>query len=223
MGAYSVLETDEYTGGIVFSKDKRSATRIGANLYAHGEPEYIETTRRKDLDKYELTGVPAWLLVSQGWHFECHGCGRRIDCDALYDDGMSYTNVVGLESGAVYCCHACRMESLADKAAINAYGEAFLEMLRDLVRARFPKTEWNFGSHKHHVFARKYEDRIVVVQARVSFEFPGMKFGPAWLDYYHKGQHGSDIIGPVRPEVMCCRGDQEAFEAYAAKLKDTCS
>ena len=220
MGAYSVLETDEYTGGIVFAKDKRSATRIGANLYAHDEPEYIETTRRKDLDKYELTGVPAWLMVSQGWHFECHGCGRRIDCDALYDDGMSYTNVVGFESGAIYCCHACRMESLADKAAINAYGEAFLEMLRDLVRARFPKTEWNFGNHKHHVYARKYGDRITVVHARISFEFPGMKIGAASLNYHHTGQHGRDIIGPVRPEVMCCRGDQEVFEAFAAKVKD---
>ncbi|MAU44381.1 MAG: hypothetical protein CMP09_06025 [Yangia sp.] len=212
--AYSVMETDEYTGGIVFAKDKRTARRRGANIWADGEQDCVEVRRLPGLDKYHLTGVPAKELVWCGWHFECHGCGMKIEEDNMIDQGLPVDGVVGFEDGAIYCCHVCRMEHLSDKAARDAFGKAFLEMLRDVVRKRFPNIEHAFGEHKAHVCVHMGSP-LSVIQARVGFSFPGMKIGPAHIDYHHCGQHGRTLIGPVRPEFWCCNGDREAFEAFS--------
>lgn len=211
MGAYSCLELDEWTGGIVFAKTKRDALRIGADAFNHGDCENMEITRRKDLDRYEGVGVPAWLLVDEGWRFECWGCGMQINDSELEGNGLPITGVVGKESGRIYCCHACRMESMADDAARRAFGEAFTEMLRDMVRDRFPGIEHNFGERPHHVYVGGGTP-ITVKEASVYFDFPGMKIGQASLTYRHAGLHGREIIGPVRPEYYCCSGDREAFE-----------
>lgn len=218
MGAYSYLETDEYTGGIIFAKSNVEARRLGANLLNMDDIGGLEVRRRKDLDKYEATGVPAWLLVSEGWHFGCHGCGMRIDDCSMEDASLPITGIVGTESGAIYCCHTCRMEARAEHAAQEAFGEAFLDMLKDLVRKRFPGIDHCFGEHRQYVYVPRWSRPMVVLQARVSFNFPGTKIGPATLEYHHCGNaHGSPIIGPVRPEFYCCKGDREAFEAFAAK------
>lgn len=212
MGAYSAMETDEFTGGIVFAKSNIAARKIGANLWNHDELGGMQVSRRKDLDKYEATGVPAWLLVSQGWHFECHGCGVRIDDASFYDEGLPVTGVVGYESGSVYCCHACRMTDQAREAACEAFGAAFIEMLKDVVRNRFPDIEHAFGEHRQHVYVPRYYDPLVVVEVSVHFSFPGMKIGPASLRYRHASLINGPMIGPVRPEFFCCNGDREAFE-----------
>lgn len=217
MGAYSYLELNEWTGGIVFAKSNIEARRLGANLLNMDDIGGMEVKRRKDLDKYEGKGVPAWLLVSDGWHFECHGCGMRIDDCSMEDASLPITGIVGAESGAIYCCHTCRMEARAEHAAQEAFGEAFLDMLKDLVRNRFPNIDHCFGEHRQHVYVQRWSRPMVVQQARVSFNFPGMKIGPATLEYHHCGNaHGSPIIGPVRPHFYCCNGDREAFEAFAA-------
>lgn len=218
MGAYSYLETDEFTGGIVFANSNIEARRIGSNLLDRDEIGGMAVNRRKDLDKYEQTGVPAWLLISQGWHFECFGCGMRIDDCGLEDAHLPVTGVVGKESGNVYCCHTCRMESLARDAAIKAYGEAFLEMLRDMVRDKFPGIEHAFGEHKAHVYIPRHQGGFSVAEAEVRFNFPGMKIGPAALSYRWSTYAN---IGPVRPEFWCCNGDRQAFEAFAAEAKRT--
>lgn len=217
MGAYSYMETDEWTGGIVFAKSNIEARRIGANLLNMDEIGGMQVNRRKDLDRFEATGVPASLLVSQGWRFECHGCGLRLDDYSLEDARLPVSGVVGVESGRIYCCHTCRMEARADDAAREAFGAAFLDMLKDVVRARFPGIEHHFGEHRQHVFVPHRMRPLVVVQARVSFAFPGMKIGPATMEYHHCGQHGSHLIGPVRPVFYCCNGDREAFEAFVAE------
>lgn len=219
MPAYSYLETDEFSGGIVFARSNIEARRLGANLLNMDEIGGMQVTRRKDLDKYEGTGVPARELVAEGWWFECHGCGMRINDCALDDAGLPISGIVGTQGRSIYCCHTCRMEALAEDAASKAYGEAFLEMLRDLVRARFPDIEHHFDEHRSHVFIPRYSDPIVVAEAEVNFSFPGMKRGPAALRYRHEPPHyhGGQLIGPVKPEFYCCNGDREAFEALAAR------
>ena len=217
MAAYSVLETNEYTGGIVFAKDKRTASRIGADQWADGEIGYIEVTRRKDLDQYEGKGVPASLLVEEGWHFECPGCYMRINDYAMEDAGLPLSGIVGVESGTIYCCHPCRREHLSRKAAVKAYEAAFQDMLRDMVRARFsdaifvPENQWN-----NHAYVPHHYEPLVAREASVAFNFPGQKIGPATLTYRHEGMHGRDLIGPVKPYFTCCAGDKEAFEVWAA-------
>lgn len=62
--AYSYLETDEFTGGIVFAKSNIEARRIGANILNMDGIGGMTVSRRKDLDKYEQKGVPAWLLAA---------------------------------------------------------------------------------------------------------------------------------------------------------------
>ena len=217
MPAYSVLETGEYTGGIVFAKDTRTASRIGANQWADGEIEYVEVSRRKDLDQYEGKGVPASLLVEEGWRFECHGCGMMINDYGMEDAGLPLSGIVGVEGCAIYCCHQCSREHLSREAAVKAYGSAFQDMLRDMLRARFrnailvPEDQW-----KNRVSVPKCCDPLVVCEASIAFSFPGQKIGPATLTYRHEGIHGLNLIGPVRPYFTCCAGDKEAFEAWAA-------
>lgn len=220
MGAYSYLETDESTGGIVFAQSNIEARRIGANLLDMDGIGGMEVKRRADLDKYEASGVPAWMLVSEGWHFECCGCGMSIDDCTMEDAGLPVTGVVGVESGRIYCSHACRMAYLARDAASKAFGEAFLDMLRDMVRSRFPDADHCFGEYQTHVYVPQWVDPLVVKQAQVKFAFPGMKIGPASLQYRHEGKHGSALIGPVRPDFYCCTGDREAFEAFAETSKN---
>lgn len=221
MPAYSVLEDNENTGGIIFAKDKRTARKWGANEYADGDEGYVTVTRRRDLDQYEGKGVPAWLLVAQGWHFECHGCGMQIAEYTLEDEGMNAAHVVGKEKGSVYCCHACRMKHLAREAAIKAFGEAFQDMMRDMVVARFGEVEfltddlWRNGA-----YIQRHADPLVVQQARIAFAFPGQKIGGATLEFRHSSDiQGRQIIGPVMPQYFCCAGDKEAFEAWVKETK----
>jgi hypothetical protein len=217
MGAYSVTEDDEGTGGIVFAKSAVAARRIGAGEFNNGEFSGLSVHRRKDLDRFEGSGVPAWLLVEEGWHFECHGCGMRIEAYSLENEGLSFTDVVGVESGAIYCCHQCRRESMAENAASVAFGEGFLDMLEDVVRKRFGDVEIKRdGGFSRHVYVPRGYRPLVVEQARVRFTFPGQKIGAASLEFRHCGQYGQTLIGPVQPEFYCCSGDKEAFEAFAA-------
>lgn len=220
MGAYSYFETDEYTGGIIFAKSNIEARKAGANLLNMDGIGGLEVRRRKDLDRYEASGVPAWLLVAEGWRFECHGCGMQINESNMDDEGMPVTGVVGVESGQIYCCHACRMQHKAEAAAKKAFGEAFLDMLRDMVRSRFPDFDHNFGQYRAHVYVSRWNHEVAVQRAEVRFSFPGMKIGPASLSYNHEGKYGSTLIGPVRPEFYCCNGDRETFEALAGHMRN---
>ena len=219
MRAYSVLELDERTGGIIFAPDKRTARRWGANRYADGDESYVEVSRRRDLDRYEGGGVPARVLVHDGWWFECHGCSIMIREEDMDEAGLPIDGIVGTEGGAVFCCHQCRMEYLSEKARREAFGEAFLDMLADRVRTRFGDSAVIEPREKHHVYVPTWHEPMVIKMARVAFRFPGMKHGAAWVEIRHEGPYGGELIGPARIEVFCPRGDQTAFQAWAATTK----
>jgi len=216
--AYSYNETDEWSGGIVFSRSSIEARRIGANLLDMDETAGLTVHRRQDLDQYADTGVPARVLVEEGWYFECYGCGLRINDSGMADMGLPMSGIVGKEHGAVYCSHACRMESRAEEAAADAFGKAFLDMLQDVVRRRFPGAEIHFGDGRHHVYVPRFRP-LVAQQAIVEFDWPGQEFGRAALVYHHAGKHGERLTGPVKPEFSCCNGDHAAFEAFAASYQ----
>jgi len=213
--AYTYNETDEWSGGVVFARSNIEARRLGANLLNMDEIAGLSVQRRPDLDEYVDTGVPARVLVEEGWWFECHGCWLRLDDCGMEDAGLPVSGIVGYEQGRVYCSHACRMESQAEDAARDAFGKAFLDMLQDVVRRRFPGAEIQFEGGRHHAYVPRYWP-LVAQQARVEFDWPGQKIGRASLEYYHADAQGRTLIGPVRPEFRCCIGDREAFEAFAA-------
>lgn len=207
--AFLVTEDYECQGGVIFAKSNLHARKIGANLWNDDELGGMTVKRRKDLDRYKDTGVPAKLLVWEGWRFECSGCGMTIDDDIHEDEGLPTDGIVGNESGRVYCSHACRAISLATEAHNKAYGQAFTDMLKDMVRKRFPQFQHYFGEWTPHSFVQQG----AVKQAIVYFDFPGRKYGPASLHYDHCGDRGSTLIGPVKPYYQCASGDREAFEA----------
>ncbi|MEO0955758.1 MAG: hypothetical protein AAFY12_12250 [Pseudomonadota bacterium] len=217
--AFQVQEPHEGKGGILFEKTAIAARRNGASIYNDDELRGMSVTRRRDLDKYERTGVPASVLIGEGWWMECHGCGMTITEDSLEDEKrLRWNDVVGFEHD-VYCCHACRMSSLATAAARKVFGDAFLDMMKDIVRKCFPETEAHFDDYRHHVYVPGQHTPFVVGQASVQFSFPGMEFGPAALVLRHEGQFGSALHGPARAIFTCCSGDREAFEEFVRDHK----
>jgi hypothetical protein len=216
--AFMYQETDEWTGGIVFAGSNIEARRIGANLLDRDGIGGMSVHRRADLDRYESEGVPARVLVADGWWFECSGCGMRVDEDNLIDEGMSTAGVVGVEGGRVYCCHTCQRDDLARRAAKKAFGEAYLDMMRDIVRRRFPGIDHRFEDHRHHYYVDRCGGEMCVRDATVEFSFPGGQYSVS-LRMRHAGQYGKPLIGPVRPEFFGSNGDREAFEAFARATK----
>ncbi|AXQ69687.1 hypothetical protein HOU03_gp105 [Caulobacter phage CcrSC] len=78
--AYTVLETCESTGGIVFAAHHAVARRAGANEWGDGDWDYVECHRSPQYDDLGPEGVNDLVLWRNGWWFEC-ACGRRIDSD----------------------------------------------------------------------------------------------------------------------------------------------
>lgn len=209
------LVTTDYdgTGGVVFAKSAIEARRYGASEWNDGELGGLHVRRERDFDQFDGSGVPAWLMVAKGWWFECSGCGMTINEDSLYDRGLPVEGVVGAECSRVYCCATCEADERARTAREAAVGNAFLWHLKQRVIDRFGPVEFANGAWKEHVYAREVDGTVHIGQGIVSFNFPGMRIGPASLRY-NWGYGGQ--FGPPSPEYSVPRGDLEAFEAWAA-------
>lgn len=74
---------------VVFARSSIEAKRDWANEHGDGDRYIagISAKRCKGWDKYAPGPVPALEMIEDGWHFECHGCYRRIDGD-LIDGGV---------------------------------------------------------------------------------------------------------------------------------------
>lgn len=107
MEAYAVTENDEGTGAIYFARHAVVARRMGANEYTNGDFSYVTCRRAPWADAYVDKPLPAKVMVDHGWHFECHGCGKRIDDDMPYEHGMPIEGIIGSQHSAVYCCGKC--------------------------------------------------------------------------------------------------------------------
>ena len=65
--AYSVLETDENTGGIVFASRKEQAIRRATARYFDGEEPETVCQRAPWADQHANSGVPASLMIQHGF------------------------------------------------------------------------------------------------------------------------------------------------------------
>ena len=216
--AYACTEDCEGTGGIIFAQTNLEARKSASNIWGDGELAGWNVHRAPGLDKYHAKGVPTWVLIADGWNFECNGCGMRMDETSLEDEGLSVEGVVGKENGWSFCSHQCRTEYKSRRAAADAFGEAFLDMMKDRLRDRFHGQDLCFGDHQHHVYVPMWNEPLAVDQAWVSFSYPGAKYGAAHLKYEKNGERNEDQISCGRWFYSVPNGDVPAYEEWAAKF-----
>lgn len=200
--AYAVCEHDERTGAIYFARHAIVARRIGANEHGDGELSYVTCTRAPWADRYAAEGdVPASVMVMNGWHFECTGCGRRID------EGMPYlwenevmageplnganlryakwkpSHVIGTQHGLVFCRASCEADFNREQAAKKHVGDRAIARFERVITRRFPDAVIERKDYlRPHVYVmRDQQDRLIVEQVAVSFSFPGQVIAPATL------------------------------------------
>lgn len=234
--AYAVTESFEDTGGIVFARHAVTARRVGACEYADSDFSNVSCRRAPWADHCADTGiVPASLMVECGWHFECFGCGRRIDSD-LPDawENESYdaparelvlarrryrkwkpSHVIGTQHSAVFCDQQCKDDHDADEAERKRRQDHAIGVFKRKVLKRFPGVQFcDDGWSKPHAYATKENGRWRVKQVAVSFEFPGMKHGPA----NYRWDAPSTYRKAEKAHFTCCTGDREAFESWATMV-----
>lgn len=225
--AFAVTEPDENIGGIIFARHAITAAKIGAEEYGCGEIQGMSCRRAAWADQYCDTGrVPASQMIARGWHFECHGCGARIDEDWLIENNLTVDGVCGSQNTWVFCCARCKWRHkryLAREASAKADA---IEAFKAVVRKRFGDVEFidtdpTGNMRQHHAYVVEGErGGWHWRQVHIAFNFPGMQFGPAHLvrdEPHGRGQCG--FIGPTKPHYTCCGGDREAFEKFAAETK----
>ena len=224
--AFAVTEHDENTGAIYFAKHDIVAKKRGANEFADGELSYVSCSRAPWADAFVGRPIPAKVMVAHGWHFECAGCGMRIDEDGLHDKRLPVDGVIGSQHGMVYCCARCRRKHLSLERRRKAEERRAIETFKEIVRKRFPDAAFadqhNNPNWRHHAYVtyQHGEKGWLWKEVVVAFTFPGMKIAPAtfrlpdrpWCGY----GHGNRFVGPLKPYYTCCNGDLEAFEAWAS-------
>jgi hypothetical protein len=223
--AYAVTESGENTGGIIFARHDIVAKRWGANEYGDGDIHSMSCRRAPWADHLAESGVvPAKLMIGHGWHFECHGCGERIDEDWLRENHLPLDGVCGSQNGWVFCCARCKWRHMKYLAAERAAAEEAITCFKAVIRARFgdvefPVTVGKYGG-SHAYVIRGDRGGWHWQEVSVAFNFPGQQIGPAHLERrqpHGRGRNG--FIGPVKPDYTCYSGDREAFEKFAAETK----
>lgn len=227
--AFAVTENDENNGAIYFAKHDIVAKKWGANEFADGEISYVSCRRAPWADPYIGKPLPVSVMIDNGWHFECHGCGMRMDEDELRERHLPVDGVIGTQHSAVYCSSRCRRKHFSRRRRRQAEEQFAIETFKAIVRKRFAEVEFcdapEIDHWRHHARAdyRPGEKGWIWQDVCVAFTFPGMKIAPAtyrlpqrpWCGY----GHGNQFIGPLRPVYTCCNGDREVFEAYAAATR----
>lgn len=213
--AYQVTEPSESHARIVFAVNAKAARRAGAAQLDWDGDGKLTCERVSWADRYAQDGrVPAAACVAAGWWFEgCFGCDRRIDEDSLAERRLSSRNVIGWQGGRIYCCKTCKEQDERTERRCKRVETAFLAQLRERLRKRFPEAE----VVREHVYVPRGYTPAVVEQVVIDFTWPGQKIGPAQLRLDRAQSHR--IQGPRPLVFMCCMGDRDAFEAYAAATK----
>lgn len=226
--AFAVTEEDEGAGAIYFAKHDIVAKKWGANEFAGGEIGYISCRRAPWADAYIDRPLPVRVMIENGWHFECYGCGMRIDEDELRERGLPVEGVIGTQWSAVFCSPRCRRKHLSRQRRIEVRKNIAIEAFKAVVRKRFPDADfcdehdnpnWRHYASVDYARGGGWHWRDVCV----AFRFPGMQIAPAtyrlgdrpWVGY------GSTFVGPIKPHYSCCAGDRQTFEAYAAATRST--
>lgn len=226
MRAFAVTENDENTGAIYFARHDIVAKKAGAAEFADGDIGQVSCRRVPWADGYCGRPIPARLMVAHGWHFECCGCGQRIDDDMLADNRLPESGVIGTQGSAVYCGSRCARRHFRREHRRKREAAAAIAHFKALVLRRFPDVTFvdahDNPNWRHHAYVTCEQGRPGWrwEQVIVAFCFPGMKIAPAT---YRLDQRYGHLIGPPAPYYSCCNGDREAFDAYARMTKQRTS
>ncbi|MFZ3481652.1 hypothetical protein [Sphingomonas sp. 3-13AW] len=222
------METDEWTGGVVFARRPDQARRLARDRYFGGE-DYETTCRRAAwADRYVGGEVPASDMIDNGWHFECSGCGRRIDADmadrhfesdecVASDRYKNWTtgDVIGTQDGAVYCTARCQEDDRLEKETRARMRARAVAMFTRILLKRLPDAEPvdRDDSYRARAGAEFIDQHgISLLSAvRVPFHYPGARFGYAALEYTPRGRPRHRQLS-----YTCPTGDLDAFNAYLA-------
>lgn len=159
--AYSVQGYE--CGCITFATSNVVARREGANELGVEFEEIVSCCRAPWADAYAGVkgGVPALVMIENGWWFECCHCRYRIDSDLYnYKTDMPLEPVE--ENGFIYCTPACLDAEKQDKAAREAREAAVTKVVKE----KFPGTEVKWFGDSH--------------PAKVSFTFPDGQYAVNW-------------------------------------------
>lgn len=215
--AYAVTENNEGTGGIVFARHAVVARREGADQYGDGEFDYVSCRRAPWADHCAADHiVPVSLMVEHGWHFECGGCGCRIDSDIFWDRDVLPEDIIGTQHSTAYCTPLCEARHNLERAEAKHVETRWIRRFKKIVKRRFPEAEIIENDDRFcrpHAYSAFRHGKRRVEQVIVSFRVPGLTVGPANLRI--------DTTGSKRgkPHWTCCNGDRDAFEAYAAATR----
>ncbi|AOR78629.1 hypothetical protein BES08_10820 [Novosphingobium resinovorum] len=222
MLAYAVLEEGESTGGVIYARSAIAARREGANEYADGDFSYVTCHRAPWADAYHGKALDVGLMILHGWHFECSGCGGRIDEDMLDEKQIEPDDVIGHQHSAAYCDARCEAGAALEKAQAEHVQKRWLRRFAKIVKRRFPDAV----PELKHAYAILRDGRHVIEQVTVSFDFPGRQHWPAELTWRRRRDYAGGYRRRApqphasnKPTWQCASGDREAFEAYAAATK----
>lgn len=214
--AFTVSEDQEGRGGVIFAKTAIEARRLGASEWNDGELGGMHVHRSPGLDKFSPGPVPAWVLIADGWWWECSGCYERIDLDYLDEAGLDVTGVRGTTWSMVFCCATCEAEYRDDERAKEAAGQAVISVLIEILHRRFHGQVTVGKSHHYTTIERGL---LTTQEARVEFTFPGQKIGPAMIRLHRDDYRPCDTLLPPSLYLTCCAGDKEAFEKFAEECR----
>jgi hypothetical protein len=171
-------------------------------------------------DEFVGVDIPARVMISHGWRFECCDCGDVISEDCLDENDLTIEGVIGSQHSRVFCSEICEAKYNLDRAIARDHERRMIGALKTYVLTRFPgvtvETARSVDGYRHgaHAYATSRGSSWQIEEASVSFEFPGQKIAPATCEL--KRSYPNDkIVGPLKPEFSCCFGDLEAFEAWA--------
>lgn len=154
MKAWHVKSGSEDHGDtIVFHESNAAARRIGANEL-NIDFEDAECIRAECYDQYAAQGhVPAKVLMEDGWHFFCWGCGDWVE-------DVSDTVFSGMHG--VYCCQQCKddRDALIEKTNREAW-DFYVSLVNGWCKWNVPEPPRGWP----------------VLSPDVQISFPGMKHG----------------------------------------------
>lgn len=221
--AYSVLDRDEWTGGIVFASRRDQAIRRATARYFDGDGPETRCSREAWADIHAGGPVPAGEMVEHGWRFECSGCGRTIDadmrdlaCSSGTPDGGMYEDwtpaaVVGTQDSAVYCTARCEDSDRIGKERSRRLRDRAVARFTRILLARLPDAKpvdvEAYGGRPGAEFSDG--DVPLLQRVTVPFAFAGAHYGYAAIEYSPRGFHADR-----RLSYSCPSGDAEAFDAF---------
>ena len=198
--AYSVMEEDDNTGGLVYARTNAEARRRGAQQYGDGDFFWGKARRAPWADEYYPESVPHDVQIAHGWRFECHYCGHVL-CEDDITDGYKVVAV----GEKVYCGTMCCNSDVLLKQHTKLIGEGCIfKMQKDLLALYhgiwFTGEPHVYVEHpKHHKFSVK--------ECHVYFSFPGAKHGHASYGFHNH----------EKPGLLICAGDIPAWEEFTGK------